>query len=287
MNLDFKQNLSNAIFKHKKGRFAFQFLKKLAGNRCGVITVPIVSSLVIGIRLAGWLQPLEWAALDAFFQMRPLETPDEKIIIVGIQESDIQKLKQWPISDQVLASLLNKIKQQKPRAISLDIYRDLPVNPGHKELLKVFRSTPNLIGVQKVIGYEFNVKGEILSSKIAPPLELERLGQISASDTPIDVDGVVRRGMLFPMPEGNEAIPSLGLAVAGVYLQKQGITPTTANNGLMKLGETNSRDSIPMMDAILAPMREAIRCYSTFGVQVKASLKYHLQLYLKTGSLQI
>ena len=40
------------------------------------------------------------------------------------------------------------------------------------------------------------------------------------------------------MPEGNEAIPSLGLAVAGVYLQKQGIIPKTANDGLMKLGQT-------------------------------------------------
>lgn len=238
-NKNAEHHLSGTKMRKSRSRIFSRLLKHLTWERCGVLTViPIVSGLVISMRLAGWLQLLEWAALDTFFQLRPLEPPDEKIVIIGIQESDIQKLKQWPISDQILANLLNKIKQQKPRAIGLDIYRDLPVNPGYEELIKVFRSTANLVGVQKVIGDEFNARGEVLSSKIAPPPELERLGQISASATPVDGDGVVRRGMLFPMPEGNEAIPSLGLAVAGVYLQKQGITPTTANNGLMKLGQT-------------------------------------------------
>jgi adenylate cyclase len=37
----------------------------------------------------------------------------------------------------------------QPRAIGLDIYRDLPVEPGHEKLVQVFKSTPNLIGNSK------------------------------------------------------------------------------------------------------------------------------------------
>lgn len=206
-------------------------LKKLVGDWCGVlIIVSVMSGLTIGLRWTGWLQPLEWMALDTFFQLRPLEPPDERIVIVGVQESDIQKLEQWPISDKVLATLLNKIKQQKPRAIGLDIYRDLPVSPGHEELLKVFRSTPNLVGVQKVIGNP--------NSKIAPPPQLERLQQVSAVDVVTDGDGVVRRGMLYVANDKDEQTPSLGLGVAAIYLQKQGITSTPASNGFMKFNQT-------------------------------------------------
>ena len=104
--------------------------------------------VIILIRLAGWLQPLEWSALDIYFQLRPIEPPDNRILIVGVEESDIQKLGRWPTSDRVLASLLTKIKLQQPRAIGLDIYRDVPVYPGNEELIKVFKSTPNLVGVE-------------------------------------------------------------------------------------------------------------------------------------------
>ena len=77
---------------------------------------------------------------------------------------------QWPIPDTILAQLLEKIKSQHPRAIGLDLYRDLPVEPGHQALVKVFKTTPNLIGIEKVVG-----SGN--SAAIAPPPELSRLGQ--------------------------------------------------------------------------------------------------------------
>ena len=67
-------------------------VKKIVRDWSGVIiTVPITSALVIGLRWLSLLQPLEWAALDVFFQLRPLEPRDERIVIVGIGEADIQK----------------------------------------------------------------------------------------------------------------------------------------------------------------------------------------------------
>ena len=212
--------------------FALSPSLKLAWNwRGALIVAPSVAGLTIAIRLLGWLQPLEWAALDASFRLRPLEPVDNRILIVSVEESDITRLKQWPISDGVLAKLLTQIKQQQPRAIGLDLYRNLPVEPGHAQLVKVFETTPQLIGIQKAIGDKF-------SSAIAPPPVLARLGQISANDVVVDGDGVVRRSILFPIADGSAALPSLGLAVATAYLKGQGITPKAASNGLMKLGAT-------------------------------------------------
>lgn len=197
--------------------------------RGALIVTPCVAGITIAIRLLGWLQPLELAALDNSFRLRPLEPKDTRIVIVSVEESDITRLKQWPVSDAILAQVLNKIKQQKPRAIGLDLYRNFPVEPGHKELVQVFETTPNLIGIKKVIGDRY-------SAAIAPAPVLEKLGQISANDVVVDADGVVRRGILFPIP--GEALPGLGLAAAAAYLKPEGITPVADSNGYLKLGST-------------------------------------------------
>ena len=186
--------------------------------------------LVFGLRWLGWLQPSEWGAFDLFIQLRPAEPVDERIIIVGVQESDIRYLGNWPASDRVLAKILLKIRDQQPKVIGLDLYRDIPVGDGYKELEKVFRTTPNLIGIEKSIGDHF-------STVIDPPPVLKALGQVSANDVIVDPDGRLRRALLYPMPDGNEGLPSLGLAIAFTYLKDQGIEPKSSEAGYLQLGK--------------------------------------------------
>ncbi|MBD2176670.1 EAL domain-containing protein [Pseudanabaena sp. FACHB-1998] len=180
--------------------------------------------LIFGLRWLGWLQPSEWAAFDLFIQIRPSEPVDERIIIVGIQESDIRYLGKWPASDRVLANILRKIRDQKPKVIGLDLYRDISVGEGSEELEKIFKTTPNLIGIEKSIGDRAN-------AVIAPPPTLKALGQVSANDVIVDPDGRLRRALLYPMPDGNEGLPSLGLAMALYYLKDQGIEATSSKDG--------------------------------------------------------
>ncbi len=194
-----------------------------------LIATPSVAGLVIALRLTGLLQTLEWKAFDQFFRLRPLVSVEPRITIVGISESDLHNVRQWPIPDTILAQLLEKIKSQHPRAIGLDLYRDLPVEPGHPALVKVFKTTPNLIGIEKVVG-----SGN--SAAIAPPPELSRLGQIGANDVVIDGDGKLRRGLLYVTPDDREAVPSLGLSLALIYLQAKGVSPEPAINSWLKLG---------------------------------------------------
>ena len=138
--------------------------------------------LIFGLRWLGWLQPSEWAAFDLYIQLRPIEPVDERIIIVGVQESDIRYLGKWPTSDRILAQILRKIRAQQPKVIGLDLYRDVQVGDGYAELEEVFKNTPNLIGIEKSIDDRFN-------TIIAPPPALKALGQVSANDVIVDPDG--------------------------------------------------------------------------------------------------
>ncbi len=193
-----------------------------------------VAGLVILLRLTGALQWMEWGAFDWFIRSRPPEPRDSRIVIVGISETDIQTIGQWPIPDGVLAELITRLKAQQPRAIGLDIYRDLPVEPGHQRLVEVFENTPNLIGVQMVSRGDNNWA-------VSPNKILKERSQIGFNNLILDSDGTIRRGLLFlETPEG-EVLPSLGLNLAFLYLKSEGILPQNAekiNPEYLQLGNT-------------------------------------------------
>ncbi len=175
----------------------------------------------MGLRLFGLLQPSELALLDHYFRLRPPEPLDPRIVIVGITQQDISTLIDYPLTDEILAQLLEKIRQQQPRAIGLDIYRDLPVpaqkGDGYKKLTSVFETTPNLVGVEKVMG-----SGN--DSPISPPPALVNSGGlVGANDIINDPDRVIRRAVLYtPKPNSRtDPIPTLGLVLADLYLQSE------------------------------------------------------------------
>jgi len=198
-----------------------------------VIAAPSVACVLIALRLTGSLQPLELAALDQFIRMRPQSSAEDRIVIVEINESDVQASGQWPISDAKLAQLIKTLKQYQPQVIGLDIYRDLQVEPGHQELVQVFASTPNFIGIKKVIAQP--------SGRINPPPALSQLGQVSASDLVIDADGTIRRSLLSLKDEKSQTVFSLGAKLALNYLGSKGITPqnVAGKPEHVKLGKAN------------------------------------------------
>jgi adenylate cyclase len=149
-----------------------------------VMTLAVTLPILL-LRFAGLLQGLEWNLLDQFFRWRSLEPPDTRIAVVSFNESDLAKVGGWPINDRVLAKTLAKIKSQKPRAMGLDIYRNFPVEPGHRELVQLFGSTPNLFGIEKAVG-----------TQIPPSAELSQLDRVGIADQVQDADGKVRRALL-------------------------------------------------------------------------------------------
>ncbi|MDY6785674.1 MAG: CHASE2 domain-containing protein [Cyanobacteriota bacterium] len=171
-----------------------------------------IAGLTIAGSYAGIFRILEWATLDQFFILRPQESRDRRIVIVTVDEPDINAVQQWPMADAVMTQLLQNIKQQKPRGIFLDIYRDLPVEPGHEALVETFENTPNLIGIEKVVG-----------NAIAPPPALAESGQVAANDMFLDRDGKIRRGVVLLPKEDGTPTQSLGVRAALMYLEKEEI----------------------------------------------------------------
>lgn len=183
-----------------------------------LIITPCVAGLVIAGSNIGVFRILEWVTLDQLFRIRPQESIDKRIVIVTIDEPDIQYVKQWPMSDRVMAKMIRNIKAQQPRAIAIDIYRDLPVEPGHAELVKEFQNTPNFIGIEKVAG-----------KSVAPPPILAKQSQVAANDLLLDTDGKIRRGIILLGKPDQSLAQGLGVKLALIYLEKAGIELKSIN----------------------------------------------------------
>ncbi len=194
-------------------------IKRLLWEWRGVwITAPTVAGLVILVRFFGLFQSWEWAAYDQYLRLRPTQPHDDRIVIVGIDEADLRSIGQPIIPDAVYAQLIERLKAMQPRAIGLDIYRDLPVEPGHEQLVRVFASTPNLVGIQKVVG-------DSRREAVPPPPALKAKGQVGANDLIMDADSKVRRTLMDVQTSTGETVYSFGLYLALLYLDKDGISP--------------------------------------------------------------
>lgn len=130
----------------------------------------------------------------------------------------MQYIGQGYVADQVYARLLQKLIAMEPRAIGLDIYRDLPYEPGHQALIEIFTTTENLIGIEKVVG-------DRLRQAVAAPPALKQTGRVAANDLLLDKDNTVRRAILTQENENGETFYSFGLYLAMFYLDAVGIAP--------------------------------------------------------------
>lgn len=199
------------------------------GRNLSLLTIG-VTLVVIGFQWSGALQLLEWAVLNQWFRLRPPESHSVPIVLITISESDIQRSGRWPLSDAQLAALLRRLKRARPAVIGLDIYRDLPIEPGHAELLQVFATTPNLIGITKAVG-------DAESPMVPPPPILRDRTQVGVNDLLLDADGVVRRNLLAIGSIGQDR-PALGTKLALLYLSQQGIGPqSTTGETCIHLGK--------------------------------------------------
>jgi CHASE2 domain-containing sensor protein len=185
-----------------------------------------VTAPILLLRFSGLLQGLEWNLLDQFFRWRSSEAPDRRIAVVTIDESDLSKIGQWPIPDRILAQAIAKIKAQSPRAIGLDIYRNFPVAPGHTDLVKLFQSTPNLFGVEKVV-----------KPQIAPPPVLSQRQQVGFTDQVVDGDGKVRRALLSVSLSDRDVRYSLAVRLALHYLKAGGVNLEELGGEQVRLGK--------------------------------------------------
>ncbi len=187
------------------------------------------TSLVVVAR--GVLQPFELMVYDHWVRAQQNSGPDHRLLVVKVTEEDIQKLRQWPLSDQVLAQALEILQADDPRGIGVDIFRDLPVEPGHRILAKLLRTSTIITPVCKI--------RDSHSPGVAPPPGVP-IDQVGFADLLLDQDGVVRRALLYvnPQPGKCQATNSLDLQLALSYLLGDHIQPQVSPQGYPQLGAT-------------------------------------------------
>ncbi|TVR06398.1 MAG: CHASE2 domain-containing protein [Phormidium sp. GEM2.Bin31] len=175
--------------------------------------VAIVSGTVALASALGALELLEWVAIDTLLVLRPSDSSESRILLVTVEETDIRALGGWPLSDAILAEVLETLAAESPRVIGLDLYRDLPQDPGHERLQALMRELPNLIGVEKGLG----------SGRVAPPPILAQRDRVALADVPQDRDGTIRR-MIVSAPVDEEIKLGFATQVSLFYLEQLGIT---------------------------------------------------------------
>lgn len=166
---------------------------------------------VLALRAHGTMQRPEVLLYDRFIQWRThAEEPDERIVVVGMNEDDLIKYGH-PLSDELLAQVLEKIASAEPAVVGLDLYRDLPEprsGVGRPRLDEVLLKYDSIIAIRKV-------------PDIGPPPALANLpARVAANNFPKDasIDGVVRRSYLSVKGDG-ESVPSLAFTLASAWLR--------------------------------------------------------------------
>ena len=187
---------------------------------------------IVGLRSTGSLESLELTAYDWYIRMQPqVPEPDSRIVLIEINENDIQNQTGWPLTDAAVAKILNILTRYHPRAVGLDIYRDIPVPPGSKELDTILTKNHNIITAMKFGGAD--------RVGIPPPPALKDTDQVGFNDIIVDPGGIVRRVLLF-LDDGKNVSFSFALRLALFYLQAEGVTPQpdAFNPEYLKLGKT-------------------------------------------------
>lgn len=191
-----------------------------------LVTSVLVAGSVLGMRSLGGLQPLELLAFDQMVRLQPEAGADPRLLVVAITEEDIRAQNQWPMSDAVFARLIATLQRHQPRAIGLDIYRDVPTFPGRTELLKQLRAD-NVITVKSL--------GDAEDSRVPPPPGIP-LTQVGFSDIVLDPDTVVRRNLVYAS-RGAEKLYSFSLRLSLRYLSQENLT-FQATPDYLKIGDT-------------------------------------------------
>ncbi len=220
---------------HQKTRH----LPKWRNYQIVLLASVVVTSLVMGVRSLGLLQPWELKAFDQLMALRPAEKPEPRLLIVTVDEADIQyqnqmKMKmRWSLSDQALAKLLKKLDQYQPRTIGIDIYRDFSADPEYADLGTRLKQDNRLFATCKVSAAEDSAPDGTPSP---PEVPAKRL---SFSDFVADDDEFVRRQLLQltpPLTSPCAAEYAFSLQIALHYLGAEGIKSDFTPEGDLQLG---------------------------------------------------
>lgn len=208
----------------------------------------LVTGSVLAVRWLGWLQGPELASYDHLMRRRPVAPLDDRLLVVGVNETDLQTRQEFPIRDSTLAELLAALLEGEPQVIGIDIARDIPQGEGRAELESIIAGNDQIISGCQMSGAD---------NPGVPPAPGTPPERTAFADFPKDPDGTVRRSILVSVP-GHADMPlplqhlcndwnpenfllSLHFALAVDYLVAQGIDVMNPDDSHIQLGQVTVR----------------------------------------------
>jgi CHASE2 domain-containing sensor protein len=242
----------------------------------------VMAGSVVLMRQLGAFEGVELRAYDLLLRLRPDAAIDDRVLVVGITEQDIQTRKEYPLHDGSLADLLQALEANHPRAIGIDIARDVPQGAGRDSLIRQFQQHRHLIAAC------------VLSSEqepgVAPPPDIAP-EQVAFADLPQDHDSIIRRSILVSTPSPSQVpavnpnlcseansdnqLTSMSLSLALLYLENEGISPAPTANGGLQIGST-----------VFNPLSNSAGSYHNAGASdYQIMLNYHTPDAIRQVSL--
>lgn len=191
-----------------------------------------VTCLVMGLRSLGILQSLEVHTFDKMMQLRGNEKSDKRLLLVEVTKEDTDRLNsQYPLHDQTMLQLLKKLNENKPKAIGINIYRDVPEGIGRADLIKYLQQKQN----QHIFPVCFHSTNK--ENSIKPPKGISE-NQVGFIDVTEDSDGVFRRHLLSLTRNklSCNADYSLSFQLAYSYLKQKGYLLKFPSEDIWQIG---------------------------------------------------
>jgi CHASE2 domain-containing sensor protein len=209
-----------------------------------------VTSLVMGTRYVGILEPLELQAYDYLIRQRPPELIDERILVVEVTKEDIAE-HQYPLEDATVAQLLQKLKQHEPRALGLDMHRYQSRGAGRSDLISRFEQNQNFFTVcasgssdpnyapppefsEQQLRNQVGFSDVVVDS--SNPKDRRIRGDLVVGEQPEDTSRTVRRQLLSydpslsPSPSSCSTPYSFSFQLAFRFLYEEKIQPMEVNS---------------------------------------------------------
>lgn len=210
-----RQRLSNPLPSSKQ---SFSRLSVRHGFLPVLVSSILVTALAGGVRSLSSMQRFELIVYDRFTQWEFSNddagsdgntATDPRLLIIGITQTDINNQNDWPLSDEIVAELLETLQANGAAAIGLDLYREVPYPPGG-DAFQAQLQQPNVITITEL--NDFSPEELIQPPGDTPP------EQVGFNDIVIDPDGAARRQLLL-MRNGDEFYLPLSLLLTQYYLQ--------------------------------------------------------------------
>ncbi len=171
---------------------------------------------------------------DLIYQ-RP-QTPDERIVIFGVDSRALNEFGSWPWDRSLIADAINYLNQDpqnKPAVIGIDVIYDVIDNPESDALLiEAAKNSDNLVmsnyatfdnSIIDLGADNFYVDTVSATSIVQPYEELREVTMQGHVNAMLDLDGILRHAIWEIETTDNQVIPSFNQVIAQKYADTMGL----------------------------------------------------------------